>query len=226
MEELNFIDMPNEYCQLLRVDMSTTSKFHIGLQSYILKHPSLLGIVNRILSRGEEVDVHSSMKKLGWHGVRDRILSYYINLKTNRVHITNPDFETIDDILEFEQKLRFSTVSGFSRLILFGFYMKLDCIELGISNLHDHPLYPDEEIIEYLQQAQEKIINIDFVLILLKFLISNLGKDKFDAYLSQNYSFEALYMNLNELQKDNLCRNFLSYCSSINEVDVFTTKIV
>lgn len=226
MEELNFVDMPDEYCQLLKVDMSTTSKFHTGLQSYILKHPSLMGIVNRILSRGEEVDVHSSMKKLGWHGVRDRILTYYVNLATKKIHITNADFDTIDDILSFEQELRFSTVSGFSRLILFGFYMKLDCLERGIEDLKDHPLYPDEKIISYLQNAQEKIINIDFVLILLKFLISNLGEDKFDAYLSQNYTFESLYMNLNELQKDNLCRNFLSYCSSINEVEVFTTKIV
>lgn len=226
MEELNYIDMPDEFCQLLRVDMSTTSKYHIDLQSYILKHPALSGIVNRLLNMGEEVDVHSHMKKLGWHGIRDRVLSYYINHSLKRIHIKSYDYDIIEEILNFEQDFRFSTVSGFSRLVLFAFYMKLDCIERNIASIKNHPLYPSEVMIDFLKSSQEKIISIDYAIILLHHLLSYFGQDQLEAMMKQNFSYESLYMNLNEDQKETLCKNYLAYCASINESDIFTTVVV
>ncbi len=226
MNEYNYIDMPDEYTRLLRVDMSTTSKFHTGLQSYILEHTSLMGIVNRLLSNGEEVDVHAHMKKLGWHGVRDRILSYYMGIVYKSTHIEKVDFTLVDDILDFEQSFRFATVSGYSRLVLFGMYMKLDCADQGVDDITKHPLYPNDITISYLKKMQEKVINIDYIIILIHHLLNFLGEDKLSSFISQNFSYESIYINLSEEQKEMMAKNFLTYGASIGESELFTMKIV
>ena len=73
---LNFVDMPDSFCRLLKVDMTSSSGHHKGLQNYILRDSALKGIVSRILTEGGNFDIHSHLKSLGWFGIRDRMLSF------------------------------------------------------------------------------------------------------------------------------------------------------
>lgn len=224
--EFQFIDMPDEFTLLLREDMSSSGKLHVGLQSYILKNPSLKGILNRILNHGEDVDINSHIKTLGWHGVRDRILCYYINFAKTKRHATKVNVDDIEELLRLEKVLRFSTVSGYSRLLLFGFYLILDCIENDIPELTSHPLYPSQDVIDILKLQSERVVDIDFLIIIVQHLIHFFGKDKVLAYIGENFSYESLYLKFSEEQKYQVTSNFLTYCASINQTSLFTEKTI
>jgi len=226
MIDFPFIDMPDEYTKLLRVDMTSTSKYHTGLQSYIFKSPSLKGILNRILNRGEDIDINSHIKTLGWHGIRDRVMAYYVNFAKTKRHDSQVRVDIIDEIIELERSLRFSTVSGFSRIPLFGFYLQLCCIEDGLSSIKDHPLYPNLEILEILSKNTQRVINIDYLIILLHHLVEFNGAEELSSMIDGNFSFESLYLKMSEDEKERLCANYLSYCASIGEKDLFTSKLV
>lgn len=218
--------MPDEYTQLLRVDMTSSSKYHLGLQTYIFKSPSLKGILNRILNRGEDIDINSHIKTLGWHGIRDRVMAYYINFAKTKRHDSQIRVEIIDEITGLERALRFSTVSGYSRLPLYGFYLMLACIDEGIESIKDHPLYPDARIVELLSKNTQRVINVDHLIILLHHLIEFNGFDEIKTLIEGNFSFESLYLKMSEDQKEQLCSNYLSYCASIGETDLFTSRLV
>lgn len=226
MIEFPFVDMPDDYTQLLRVDMTSTSRFHLGLQSYVFKNPSLKGILNRILNRGEDIDINSHVKTLGWHGIRDRMMGYYVSYASDKKHVQHVRLEVIEDIIEMEKSLRFSTVSGYSRVSLYGFYLKLSSIEEGLSSIKDHPLYPNEKILKILSKNTQRVISIDYLIILIHHLIEFNGEDKLDSFIDGNFSFESLYLKMSEDQKEAMCANFLTYCASIGEKDLFTSKLV
>jgi hypothetical protein len=226
MIELPFVDMPDDYTRLLRVDMTSTSQHHLGLQSYIFKNPSLKGILNRILNRGEDIDINSHIKTLGWHGIRDRIMCYYVNFAKTKRHDSQVRVEMIDDITDLERSLRFSTVSGFSRIPLYGFYLQLLCIDDGLESIKDHPLYPNSNIMELLSKNTQRVINIDYLIIMLHHLIEFNGMDQMKTFIDGNFSFESLYLKMTEEQKELFCSNFLSYCASIGEKDLFISKLV
>lgn len=222
--ELNYVDMPNAYCHLLGVDMTSTSKHHLGLQNYILKDSSLRGITSRIFSRGQDLDINSQIKSLGWYGVRDRLMSYYLNFALNSDHAIKVNVDNIEDILEVEKSLRFSTVSGYSRVLLFLFYLKLDNLERSEHSLEAHPLFPDARIIRILKLTNKRTIQIDYLIILLHHLMEYLSERELTECIRNGFSYEALYLKLEEQQISELCENFINYSSSINDPTLFTDK--
>ena len=78
--ELDYIELPEAFCQLLISNVSSSSKTSVDLQKQIYQSPAMGRILYRILNDGEETDLTSLIKKFGWHGIRDRLLAYYINL--------------------------------------------------------------------------------------------------------------------------------------------------
>jgi hypothetical protein len=226
MYELSYIDMPDEFTRLLRVDMTSKSSYHNQLQTYVLKHPSLKGIINRILNNGQQVDINSHIKKIGWHGIRDRVLCYYVNFAENREHARTVNLDLVEDITNLEKSLRFSTVSGYSRLVLYGFFLRLSCLEEGLSSIKEHKLYPNKDIVELLKTSKERIINIDHLILLLHHLIEFFGRDQLFAYVQSDFSFESLYLKMDSSHKKILAENFLTYCSSIDEDDIFVSKVI
>ena len=222
MEHFEYVDMPDYFTRLLSVDMSSTSPYFVGLQRYVLDNPSLKGVMDRLFNKGEEIDINSHIKSLGWHGIRDRLLAYYINFAQNREHAVNVSLDCIDDILDMEKKLRFSTVSGYSRMILYGMFLKLLCIEDEVSSIQQHPLYPNKDVIDILNKAKERVINIDYLILHIHHLIKYFGKEKVLAFIQQDFSYESIYLKLKESQIEEMCNNFLIYAASIGDDGLFT----
>ena len=222
METLNYVDMPEYFTRLLAVDMSSTSSYHVNLQTYIVENPSLKGVVNRIFNRGNEGDINSQIKSLGWHGIRDRLLAYYVNFAQTREHALNLTLDCVDEILDLEKRLRFSTVSGFSRVILYGMFLKLSAIDEDMTTIKEHPLYPNDDILEVLKYAKERVINIDYLILHLHHLISIFGKENLITFIKQDFSYESLYVKMKEEQIEEMSENFITYCASIGEDGIFT----
>ncbi len=221
--ELNYVDMPDAYCRLLAVDMTSTSKHHIGLQNYILSKPSLKGITSRIFSRGADLDINSQIKTLGWYGVRDRLMAYYIHFAVTNKHTKQVDVDNIEDILHMEKALRFSTVSGYSRVMLLLFYMKLDNLESSEHQLSKHPLYPSEKVISILKLTNKRTVKIDYLIILIHHLLEYFGEIELLDFIKEGVPFHTLYEQMDAHQIEKLTENFLAYSASIDDSEIFVT---
>lgn len=202
--------------------MTTSSKNHRGLQNYILQDPSLKGIVSRIFTQGDSFDILSHIKSLGWDGIRDRLLAFYIHYALTKKHCEKINLDLVEDIIHLESQLRFTTVSGYSRLIQLLFYIKLDSIESGSTGIKSHPLYPCPDTIEILKKTNKRTIDIDILIIIIKHFLDFFSKEELGEFIGQGYSYESYFLKMSDDQVDILCQNMLSYGASIGESDLFT----
>ena len=221
--DLNYVDMPESYCRLLAVDMTSTSKHHIGLQNYILSNPSLKGITSRIFSRGADLDINTQIKTLGWYGVRDRLMAYYIHFAHTNKHTKIVNVDIIEDIIHMEKALRFSTVSGYSRVLLLLFYMKLDNLESSEHALSNHLLYPNEKVINILKLTNKRTIKIDYLIILIHHLLDFFGEKELLIMINEGKPFHELYQKMEPYQIDKITENFLTYSASIDDSEIFVS---
>ena len=97
-------------------------------------------------------------------------MAYYIHFAVTNKHTKQVDVDNIEDILHMEKALRFSTVSGYSRVMLLLFYMKLDNLESSEHQLSKHPLYPSEKVISILKLTNKRTVKIDYLIILIHHL--------------------------------------------------------
>ena len=127
-------------------------------------------------------------------------MSYYLNFALTSEHTKKVDVDLIEDIVEVEKTLRFSTVSGYSRVLLFLFYLKLDNLDRSEYSLSSHPLFPDERIIRILKLTNKRTVKIDYLIILLHHLMEFLSERELTECIRNGFSYEALYLKLDERQ--------------------------
>ncbi len=224
--ELDYVELPEGFCQLLISDVSSSSNTSIDLQQYIFQSPAMARILYRILNGGEETDLTSLVKKYGWHGIRDRLLAYYVNFLHNSNHPHAVVVDEVEDIKKIENRFRDKTVSGYSRLISLGFYLKVSCVESDISNIEDHPYYPDHRIDALLAGSKNRNVRIDILILMLMHFLNYLGEEKLFGLMKAKSSFDMIESMLEPPQKRQLQKNIINYALSIGDFDLIDAKTV
>lgn len=224
--ELDYVELPERFCQLLLSDVSSSSNTSIDLQRYIYESPAMGRILYRILNAGEETDLTSLVKKYGWHGIRDRLLAYYVHFLQNGNHPRTILLDDVEDICRIEKRFRDKTVSGYSRLISLGFFLRVSCYESDIQNIKDHPYYPDKRIDALLSQSKNRNIRIDILILMLVHFLNFLGEEKLFGLMQAKTSFDMIESMLESHQKIKLQKNIINYALSIGDLELVASKTV
>ncbi|MFG1492090.1 hypothetical protein [Halobacteriovorax sp. ZH4_bin.1] len=224
--ELDYVELPERFCQLLLSDVSSSSNTSVDLQRFLFESPAMARILYRILNGGEETDLTSLVKKYGWHGIRDRLLAYYMNFLYNSNHPHAVLTEEVEDIKKIESRFRDKTVSGYSRLISLGMYLKVSCYESDLESIEEHPYFPDRRIDQLLAQSKNRNIRIDILILMLVHFLKYLGEEKLFGLIRAKQSFETIESMLATDQKYQLQKNIINYALSIGDTDLIASKTV
>jgi hypothetical protein len=218
-----FVNLPDHYTQLLRVNMQSSGKNFSELQYYIAEHKGLYLMFRKIF---EDIDssgnVNKVLKSLGWHGVRDRFACLYIEKLINGQFPKNVQTGNCFGLLGLEDRLKPFCIGGYSRAFLLGFYFKMASIELSIAgDSSGSELIKIDEVFEVLALSTSRTIKIDWVVILIQHLILFLGKDEVVELVRAGGKYQDIYELLTQDQKQIYINNLLAYGASINEKDIF-----
>ncbi|WP_419172355.1 hypothetical protein [Halobacteriovorax sp.] len=224
--ELDYIELPEAFCQLLISNVSSSSQASVDLQKYIYQSPAMARILYRVLNAGEETDLTSLIKKFGWHGIRDRLLAYYINFLENSNHPHSVLVDSVDDITNLEARFRDKTVSGYSRLISLGFYLKVSCYEQDLKSLDEHPYFPSRKIDQLMASVTNRNIRIDILILMLVHFLKFLGEEKLFGLIKAKSSFDMIETMLEPNQKQLLQKNLINYALSIGDLELVAAKTV
>lgn len=224
--ELDYIELPEAFCQLLISNVSSSSKTSVDLQKHIYQSPAMARILYRILNEGEETDLTSLVKKFGWHGIRDRLLAYYINFLENNNHPHAVLIDSVDDIKSLETRFREKTVSGYSRLISLGFYLKISCYEQDLKTLQEHPFFPSRKIDLLMSEVTNRNIRIDILILMLVHFLKFLGEEKLFGLIKAKSSFDTIETMIEPAQRLLLQKNLINYALSIGDLELVAAKTV
>lgn len=220
-----FVNLPDHFTRLLRVNMQSSGKNFSNLEFYISERQGLNLLFRRIFS---DIDTNGNinkvLKSLGWHGVRDRYACLYIEKLINGDFPSTIQTGNCFGILGIEDRLKKYCIEGYSRGFLLGFYFKMASIELSISgDSSGSDLLKISDVFDVLDLSTSRTIKIDWVVILIQHLIYFLGKDEVLELVSAGGRYEDIYSLLTEKQKKIYINNLLAYGASINEKDIFVS---
>ena len=223
---IDFIKLPDYFSLLLRSNMQVSGRAFSNLKATIWDNKGFLSIVSRTFS---EIDPDLKLEKiinsLGWLGFRDKLASQFVHFQEHGAWGNNRDLLNINDILDFEERLKPYTVEGYSRSFLLAFFIKMAFIN---SQSEERRIFEnfvfDEECLDLLTQGKSRIIQIDWVLIGLHHFQNYLGTSILKSHLGEGSSYSALYSQLNNNQQYEMTSNLLSYSASIGEFDTFFAK--
>lgn len=224
--ELDYIELPERYCQLLISNVSSSSNTSVDLQKHIFQSPAMARILYRILNAGEETDLTSLIKKYGWHGIRDRLLAYYVNFMENSSHPHSVLVDSVDEIKRLEGRFRDKTVSGYSRLISLGLYLKASCYEQELETIEDHPYFPDRRVDMLLSQVTNRNIRIDILILMLVHFLKFLGEEKLFGLIKAKSNFDVIESMLENEHRLLLQKNLINYALSIGDLELIAAKTV
>jgi len=220
------VELPEYYSGLLKLNISSIDKALAIIPAYVLEHQHLKFLVKKyfkdINSQGHVAPI---LKSLGWVNFRDRLCSLFIYRQANGVYpeIVNSDISK--GINLFEQKILSYSVNGFNRGYLFGFYLKMARIYTNSSQDYNF-LNIEQEILELLALSKVRIIQIDWLLIMILHFSHFLGIEVLRDELKKETKFRVLYKSLSLEEKDLMVENMLAYGASIDEPDAFSGKMV
>lgn len=218
--------MPDDFTRFLRINTQSTGAFLSEFTVFVSKKKYLYSLIERSFSDVDakgRVDV--IMKSLGWDILRNRLAVLFIEKKLKGHFPTNAtDTRSIAEILAFEDKVSPYTVSGHSRSFLLAFYLKLALLhlrEVDPQTKRDDLIIRDETI-ALLKFSHAKVINIDWLLLLLVHLEKFIGHKELSALLKKGVDYDEIIGYLKPKEKDQMTSNFLAYGSSINDLDMFS----
>lgn len=218
-----YVNLPDHYTQLLRVNMQSSGKNFNELQYYIAEHKGLYLQFRKVF---DDIDssgnVSKILKSLGWYGVRDRFACLYIEKLINGEFPKVIQTGNCFGLLGLEDRLKPFCISGYSRGFLLGLYFKMASIELSIAgDSSGSELINIDEVYEVLALSTSRTIKIDWVVILIQHLILFLGKDEVVELVRAGGKYQDIYDLLTEAQKQIYMNNLMAYGASINEKDIF-----
>jgi hypothetical protein len=183
--------------------------------------PSLMGLVNiSFKDIDPNSDIKFILKKLGWHGVRERLACQYLEYIQNGKFSNNVKLEHLEGITVLDNKLKVINKAGHSRGFLLGFYFKAWSILDNKNYIHDFLL---NMVGDYTNLTEVNLIGNDWLILSLLHLEEFIGKGKLIHHIEQGGSFEDLYVILDKKQREILYSNCLRYGASINDVKSFVS---
>jgi hypothetical protein len=215
------LQLPDYFTYLLKEDIHKKGPLGQFLNSYILERPGFHGIMLKSFTQkefGKSLD--SIINSMGWYTLRAKIAVLFISYKQNGFFPEEIDPSCVDELLMFEEKIKPFTVEGYSRGLLFAFYLKMCEIEDGGSKKLFGPT-----IIKFLSKIEVKTVKIDWILFILYQFNLHLGEEKVGFFLNSNYSFQKIMNFLDPYQKKTFFMDGFSYAFSINDKETLTNLV-
>ncbi len=221
---LPFVHLPKELVLLLRSNLGSSEKQHREVIECINQNPALLNLLENIFQEYDESKRLSIvLRKISWSHFRDQLASIYIYKAVYGHYPESPQLSLVNDIHRLEDKLSGHGILSNSRAFLFGFYLKMLQIQLRkensehTQNLLDLP----KDILRILSLSKHRTEKIDLLTLLVWHFSEFIGLDHTESFIKSRSTYNELYDLLSDEQKNIVSNNFLSYCASIKEDEIF-----
>lgn len=215
------ISLPDYFTYLLKIDIYKKGPLIQFLNTYILERPGFHGIL--LNSFGKETQGKSLdgiINSIGWYTLRAKIAGLFISYKENGQFPEEIGLTEVDELLIFEEKIKPFTVEGYSRGLLFGFYLKMCQI-----NDQDSKIFMDDFVLKLLSMTKIKTVKIDWLLFSLYQFYIGLGEEKLVYLLKSNHPFKKILAELDPDQRRSFFMDGFSYSYSINEKEALTNLV-
>jgi hypothetical protein len=223
MSELHFpfIPLPQESLILFKTNFSS-SPSPASVIEILKDNRAFYRVLEVSLSEfSDGQNLEKAIKVLGWSNFKERMTSLYVHKVIYGEYPSKTQIQLIEDIKHFENQFRDHSVTGFSRLFLLGFYLKLANMELQYSEEHSTDIILGPEINTILKMSQGRSEKIDWLLLIIYHFNIFLGTEVLLGLLKKSKSFEDIYALLLPKQLTVLANNMLAYGASIQESDFF-----
>lgn len=226
MYKLTFVNMPDDFVRLLSANMPQNNSTLNQIEMYLHQKKGMGFLVRSLF---KEIDSDGFLSKIvhtaGWNVIRNRLAGAYLE---NFVVGDFPDavsIETIQDLILFENKVKFHTTGLNSRSFLLAMYAKMT--QEKHKKLFDKkefsPLVIKDKHIELLRFSTVKNARIDWLLLTLICLSEALGLERLESFLSKGTKFAVLFAMLNEKEQKQFIENLVNYATSIGDLEYVTT---
>ena len=215
------ISLPDYFTYLLKIDIHKKGSLTQFLNTYILERPGFHGLL--LNSFGKDIQGKSLdgiINSIGWYTLRAKIAGLFMSYKENGKFPEEIDPTNVDELLVFEEKIKPFTVEGYSRGLLFAFYLKMSQI-----NDKDSKAFFEESMIKLLSMTKIKTVKIDWLIFSLYQFYIILGEEKIIFLLKSNNSFKKIMATLSSDQRKKFFMDGLSYAYSINEKEALTNSV-
>ena len=219
-----YIHLPREFCFLLQSNMQTTGKGYQYLKKEFWSRPGFQGVLRHAChDMGSSISFEKVINSLGWLGLRDRLAACYLHHQQFGRFPNAPTLHDVEEILAFEKRCSSSTVDGYSRSFLLGFYLKM-----GLFYFKRH--YPHEkfslnwdtpDIFQALNSGSARVEKIDWLFLSLLHLNKNLNFKLLDENLGLEFGHREVAQKLTQESRYEYTRAMLEYGASIGDRDVF-----
>lgn len=219
---LPYVNLPDELCALLKIDLSGHDYLDL-IQNEIKKAPAISKLLNNLFKKfTESKGLVNALTVLGWPNFRDRWANLYLHKLEHGFYSSTPDTIYVRSILELESKLGHHCINGISRVFLLGFYLNLAKFELkrkSVNNYQEITL-PDDILI-YLKLSQVRSEKIDWLILILTHFSLAFGTKSLLQHISSGMGVDEIFDLLDQEDRELMISNLLSYGASINEKDMF-----
>lgn len=224
MINLPYVSMPERFCRLFSINIQNTIQSNHHLEMYLNEEKDLSILVKKIFRDIEPDGLLGRIISIaGWTGIRNRLSALYIEHALNGRFLDNVNVNHVNEIVNLENKLRYFTYQGNSRIYLLGLYAKLSSIRINqIQETHYYsPLQISDEIIELMKYSKGKSIHIDWLILILVLFEKVLGLERLSSLLKNEVDFVAIMTMLKDEEKYWFFENLLSYGASINDYEFY-----
>lgn len=221
-----YVSLPEYYTRLLVSNIQNSTQGNNNLEQYINENKQLNALVKKIF---RDIDPDGFLGKIlsisGWAGIRNRLAAVYIEYAMTGVFPETANINLVTDIVNIENKLRHFTQPGFSRSFLLAFYAKMSIVQIKMTSDTKEltPLIIKDEHIEFMKMSRAKSIRIDWLMIQLVQYETFLGQERLESLLKAETRYDALFSLLTKDEQIQMMNNCLTYGSSINDNDIFTS---
>lgn len=221
MKKLNlpYVKMPAEFVTLLKTNLATVTSPSMVFD-VIRPNQALCHILEKAFKEFDDGrGVEKILTALGWSNFRDRMASLFVYKSIHGEYPSKTDMELVDDIKLIEAFYSEHGIHGYSRLFLFGFYIKLANIQLQEQGALDEEIKIPIEVGEVLKLSQGRSDRVDWLILIITHLIAYLGEKTLINYLLSGKKMKDIYSLLTPDARKEMHSNLLAYSASIDDPD-------
>ncbi len=229
MEYFEFVTMPVEFARLFQVNMESVGISFKSLPTKAVSNKAFYSLAKMSFpsESGEEFDFSVILKKLGWHGVRDKLANQYLHFAKYNQYSKKLETTLIHDLVDLEEDYSLYSVQGFSRAYLLGFYFKLWELQ------GENPAYAkeivsiirDKNFKSLIEISSNRIAQTDVMILLMLHFKDFLGMEKLKSLISSAKGFLTIYNSLSSENRNLLMRNISRYLLSVGDEKMLTTLL-
>ena len=229
--KLQYQELPQEFVQMLTAQTALFNTVNPMAELQTTNKALYLVLENSFKEFAQgKVNMEKIFASLGWFHFRDRLCSVFLSKVLFKKYPNSTDINLIDDIKNFEKKFSFIGVTSNSRLMLLGFFLKLNSLELGVDDIksgEETSMHnPPKGFEQILEMAKVNTDKPDWIILLCWYLVEYLGFYRVQASILQGKKFREMLSELSEKQRTSLMQNLFAYGASINEHEWFDASLV